>query len=87
MVYPLPLHFFLPLVLFLFLTLSYRFVHPSLIMKSVVDKFMALPLKAVVGASNDWLKFGNKVLRCYQVHIDFHSKIMLIERQLTGILI
>ena len=30
--------------------------------------FFSLPMKAVVGASNDRSKFGNKVLRCYQSH-------------------
>ena len=32
------------------------------------QQFFSLPLKAVVGASNDRTKFGNKVLRCYQSH-------------------
>ena len=30
--------------------------------------FFSLPLKAVVGASNERSKFGNTVLRCYQSH-------------------
>lgn len=33
-----------------------------------VDRFMALPLKAVVGASANRDKFGNKVLRCLLQH-------------------
>jgi hypothetical protein len=31
----------------------------------IMEQFFSLPLKAVVGASTDRMKFGNKVLRCY----------------------
>ena len=33
-----------------------------------IDAFLAAPRFAVVGASTDRSKYGNKVLRCYQQH-------------------
>ncbi len=36
--------------------------------RALVDEFLAGKKFAVVGASNDRSKFGNKVLRCYQQH-------------------
>lgn len=34
-------------------------------METPIEKFLSSPAFAVVGASNDRNKFGNKVLRCY----------------------
>jgi predicted CoA-binding protein len=40
-------------------------VPPSLDVRRLIDEFLAGPSFAVVGASRDRAKYGNKVLRCY----------------------
>ena len=51
--------------------------------RRVIEEYFKLPLFAVVGASTDRDKFGNKVLRCYQhrekVAIPVSKKEKLIE--------
>jgi len=37
-------------------------------MQSNIEKFLSSPAFAVIGASQDRYKFGNKVLRCYLRH-------------------
>lgn len=37
-------------------------------MKTDIEKFFSSPAFAVIGASNDHNKFGNKVFRCYLQH-------------------
>ena len=49
------------------------------------DAFYQLPLFAVVGASNDENKFGNKVLRCYKQNGKQVVPINKVQRVIEGI--
>lgn len=54
-------------------------------MKPEIEKFFSSSAFAVVGASNDRAKYGNKVLRCYVQH---HKKVYPVnpnEDQVEGI--
>lgn len=49
------------------------------------DAFYKMPLFAVVGASNDENKFGNKVLRCYKENRKQVVPINKVQRTIEGI--
>ncbi|MBL9076509.1 MAG: CoA-binding protein [Planctomycetes bacterium] len=48
-----------------------------------IERFLAQPAFAVVGASADRAKYGNKVLRCYRQHdlpvVGVHPKLTTVE--------
>lgn len=51
----------------------------------ITDDYFNLPLFAVVGASTDRKKFGNKVLRCYQLRQKLAIPVSNKEKNIEGV--